>query len=322
MKNFGEKIKHLRLKNGESQKDLANLLNISFQSISKWEGNLHYPDLLTLKKIVEHYNVDYNYFMDSNWSSKVSLEIEVAINQCDFIKVWTDFEHMGTIAPVAILDSTRHRAGDGELKHHPGPKSTFVIAVDNNNKIAFLGRHMNYSFPSCGPQSRSFYSNYRGERRNHPCFIVEQTYDCQMGKMTEKDRLADFEFVIPHGGFLVTFPCDLIEANRILTFILPEEYHFNQKTNYRDLYSNPSVGNIDQKVSRGLMIGELDEVSVYLKDYYVIFEIEKKVVFGESEYGAQVGDLLKRISDLEKIVNRLTFDISELSDRIDEIDTE
>ena len=37
MKDFGKKLKELRQKNNESQKELAEKLNITFQSISKWE---------------------------------------------------------------------------------------------------------------------------------------------------------------------------------------------------------------------------------------------------------------------------------------------
>ena len=39
--NFSDKLKELRLKNNETQQELASKLNISFQSISKWEKGLN-----------------------------------------------------------------------------------------------------------------------------------------------------------------------------------------------------------------------------------------------------------------------------------------
>ena len=41
---FGDKLIKLRKKNGMSQEDLANLLNVSRQSVSKWESNNTYPE--------------------------------------------------------------------------------------------------------------------------------------------------------------------------------------------------------------------------------------------------------------------------------------
>ena len=39
MISFGENLKYLRLKKGYTQEELANELNISHQSVSKWETN-------------------------------------------------------------------------------------------------------------------------------------------------------------------------------------------------------------------------------------------------------------------------------------------
>lgn len=41
---FGDKLVALRKKNGLSQEDLAAKLNVSRQSVSKWESNNTYPE--------------------------------------------------------------------------------------------------------------------------------------------------------------------------------------------------------------------------------------------------------------------------------------
>ena len=56
---LGNNIKNVREKNKETQKDLANYLFISFQSVSKWENGETTPDIYTLVKIAQHYNVSF-----------------------------------------------------------------------------------------------------------------------------------------------------------------------------------------------------------------------------------------------------------------------
>ena len=56
-KTLGETLKSLRTKAGVTQSDLGEKLSISAQAISKWERNESQPDIETLKKLAEIYNV-------------------------------------------------------------------------------------------------------------------------------------------------------------------------------------------------------------------------------------------------------------------------
>lgn len=48
---LGNKIKTLRLKAGLTQEKLADQLNVSFQTVSKWENNVCAPDISMLPKL-------------------------------------------------------------------------------------------------------------------------------------------------------------------------------------------------------------------------------------------------------------------------------
>lgn len=51
------KIAELRKEKGIAQQDLANVLGVSFQSVSKWETGITMPDITLLPSIAEYFNV-------------------------------------------------------------------------------------------------------------------------------------------------------------------------------------------------------------------------------------------------------------------------
>lgn len=54
---FGEKIKELRTKNGFTQKDIAEKLNVTAQAVSRWESNEVEPSIGTIKQMATIFNV-------------------------------------------------------------------------------------------------------------------------------------------------------------------------------------------------------------------------------------------------------------------------
>ena len=65
-KNLGEKLKQARENANLSQQDVADKLNVSRQTISKYELNINEPDLETLKELSYLYQVDINYLLGMN----------------------------------------------------------------------------------------------------------------------------------------------------------------------------------------------------------------------------------------------------------------
>ena len=63
-KDLGLFIKERRQILNISQFDLANLLNITTQAISRWENGLSYPSIDTLKIISQYFNISIDYLLE------------------------------------------------------------------------------------------------------------------------------------------------------------------------------------------------------------------------------------------------------------------
>ncbi len=61
---IGEKIKELRIENGLSQKQLADVLQVSNRTVSHWESNYTEPPLQAVIRIKKYFNVSYEELLD------------------------------------------------------------------------------------------------------------------------------------------------------------------------------------------------------------------------------------------------------------------
>ena len=60
---LGEKIKKLRREKDLTQKELADELNVAFQTVSKWENDENEPDIQTLKSLSKFFGCSVNYLI-------------------------------------------------------------------------------------------------------------------------------------------------------------------------------------------------------------------------------------------------------------------
>ena len=64
MKKYGHIIAKLRKSQGLTQEQLGAKLNVSYQAVSKWEHDLSEPDLETIKKLSNIFNISIADFFD------------------------------------------------------------------------------------------------------------------------------------------------------------------------------------------------------------------------------------------------------------------
>lgn len=55
--NIGKKIKYLRHEKDITQEEFAAVLGVSYQSVSRWENDICYPDIELLPNIAEFFGI-------------------------------------------------------------------------------------------------------------------------------------------------------------------------------------------------------------------------------------------------------------------------
>lgn len=83
---FSQKIRDLRTEHRLSQEDLASILCISFQAISKWECGLSYPDIELIPVIADYFNVSCDYLIRDTEKCK-SYSQNIALPYDDVLRV-------------------------------------------------------------------------------------------------------------------------------------------------------------------------------------------------------------------------------------------
>ena len=73
---LGQKIKKLRNDKGLTQKDLADQVHVTFQTVSKWEKDENEPDVSTLREIAKLFGVTVDYLINEDEEVATQEEVE------------------------------------------------------------------------------------------------------------------------------------------------------------------------------------------------------------------------------------------------------
>ena len=63
MESYGKAITALRKKNGMTQAELGNALNVTYQAVSKWENDLSQPSIDVIADICKIFNISIDDFI-------------------------------------------------------------------------------------------------------------------------------------------------------------------------------------------------------------------------------------------------------------------
>ena len=72
--HISKRLKELRIENNFSQEKLAEILNVSRQTISNWENERSYPDVHNLIMLCDIYSVSLNTLMKGDIEIKRTVE--------------------------------------------------------------------------------------------------------------------------------------------------------------------------------------------------------------------------------------------------------
>lgn len=78
---LGQKIKKLRIENGLTQKDLADQVFVTFQTVSKWEKDENEPDVSTLRELAKLFNCSMDYLLSEDDEKEQEVKEEVVEQQ-------------------------------------------------------------------------------------------------------------------------------------------------------------------------------------------------------------------------------------------------
>ena len=136
---IGEKIRALRLQRKMTQDQLADRLGVSYQSISRWENGITYPDIEFLPAIANYFSVSLDYLIGQDDAEK-RRAIKKQINKI------ADMGANDEDELVELIRSCRREKESAEyfedicysLRYSPLHKSTKVIEELRKSKDVFF----------------------------------------------------------------------------------------------------------------------------------------------------------------------------------------
>ena len=91
MMTFGNRLYELRKSRSVSQEELAELLDVSRQSISKWENDKAFPEMTRLLFMSDYFGVSLDYLMRGVQDKQDDAGDAVTYKARDMLAVWNTF---------------------------------------------------------------------------------------------------------------------------------------------------------------------------------------------------------------------------------------
>lgn len=129
--SFGNNLRLIRKEKGITQGQLADMLHVSRQAVSKWESNIGYPETDKLLMLAKKLRISIDYLMD-NKPTDATEEKEVAvIPTCDNKIAIASYDKSQVVNCLSVRYSRIAFSAKDEPKY-------ILEAVD---KVGFFGTH-------------------------------------------------------------------------------------------------------------------------------------------------------------------------------------
>lgn len=183
--DIGASIKKLRIKNGITQQQLADCLNVSMQTVSRWETSVTYPDIVMLPILARYFHVSVDYLLNiggnimktiescrlliREWNETDAvdlfelkrkpsgfmnyLRIGNVDEALDCIKIWKEYQEM---YPVILKETNKiiGIVGLVDVNRYKGYRELEVNICDKYNDVNYVTEAhkliLNYGFNELG----------------------------------------------------------------------------------------------------------------------------------------------------------------------------
>ena len=117
---IGHVIAKLREKKGISQKELANILNVSAGAVALWEVNKRCPSLESLVNIADFFNVSMDEFFVNDRKNSDYVPLEIKHSSKQGLKLLELFESMNEEGQDILYGKSRELIREQRLEEKSG----------------------------------------------------------------------------------------------------------------------------------------------------------------------------------------------------------
>lgn len=129
--SFGNNLKLIRKEKGITQEQLAEMLDVSRQAVSKWESDIGYPETDKLLLLAGKLNVSLDFLMDNKPKDDNEQEEKAAVSQGENTILIATYDKSQTVRCLSV----RYSKIAFPAKNEP---AYILQAVD---RIGFFGAH-------------------------------------------------------------------------------------------------------------------------------------------------------------------------------------
>ena len=128
---FGKKLTEIRKENKMSQEEFAELFNVSRQTVSAWENSKSYPDIETLIRISEKFNISLDILLKEN--TKMVKDIDRKVKDNKKLKIIITVLLTCLVLGVVILLLNSY----WEKKEYKEDRTRYQEIISNLNLLGF-----------------------------------------------------------------------------------------------------------------------------------------------------------------------------------------